>query len=74
MSKFYDVTQEFKFISEIDDEYINKLVKRPHEIAVKYIKEPAEKNRFINLLANSIKDIFEGATNLVQQILKSLGK
>ena len=58
---FYDkdVTQEFKFISEIDDEYINKLVKRPHEIAVKYIKEPAEKNRFINLLANSIKDIFE---------------
>lgn len=58
---FYDkdVTQEFKFISEIDDEYINKLVKRPHEIAVKYIKEPAEKNRFINLLANSIKDIFD---------------
>lgn len=58
---FYDkdVTQEFKFISEIDDEYINKLIKRPHEIAVKYIKEPAEKNRFINLIANSIKDIFE---------------
>jgi energy-coupling factor transporter ATP-binding protein EcfA2 len=58
---FYDkdVTQEFKFISEIDEEYINKLVKRPHEIAVKYIKEPAEKNRFINLLADSIKYIFE---------------
>lgn len=58
---FYDkdVTQEFKFISEIDEEYINKLIKRPHEIAAKYIKEPAEKNRFINLLANSIKDIFE---------------
>lgn len=58
---FYDkdVTQEFKFISEIDEEYINKLVKRPHEIAVKYIKEPAEKNRFINLLADSIKHIFE---------------
>ncbi|MHA3056595.1 hypothetical protein ACX1NT_01535 [Acinetobacter sp. ANC 5584] len=54
-----DVTQEFKFISEIDEEYINKLVKRPYEVAVKYIKEPAEKNRFINLLANSIKYIFE---------------
>lgn len=58
---FYDkdVTQEFKFISDIDEEYINKLVKRPHEVAVKYIKEPAEKNRFINLLANSIEYIFE---------------
>lgn len=57
---FYDkdITQEFRFISSMDEEFLNKLVKRPNEVAVKFVKEPVEKNRFIHLLAQSINDIF----------------
>lgn len=57
---FYDkdITQEFRFISSMDEEFLNKLVKRPNEVAVKFVKEPAEKNRFIQLLAQGINDIF----------------
>lgn len=57
---FYDkdITQEFRFISSMDDEFLNKLVKRPNEVAVKFVKEPEEKNRFIQLLAESINNIF----------------
>lgn len=58
---FYDkdVTQEYRFISDMDDEFINKLVKRPYEIAVKYIKEKSEKQKFVNILADSLNDIYE---------------
>lgn len=57
---FYDkdITQEFRFISSMDDEFLNKLIKRPNEVAVKFVKEPDEKNRFIQLLAKSINSIF----------------
>ena len=57
---FYDkdITQEFRFISSMDEEFLNKLVKRPNEVAVKFVKEPAEKNRFIQLLAQGINNIF----------------
>lgn len=63
---FYDqdITQDFRFISSMDEEFVNKLVKRPNEVAVKFVKEPEEKHRFIQLLAQSIsfnfsKDIDE---------------
>lgn len=54
---FYDqdVTNEFRFISDIDEEFLNKLIKRPHEIAVKYVRGQAEKQKFIDLLAESIQ-------------------
>lgn len=57
---FYDqdITQDFRFISSMDEEFINKLVKRPNEIAVKFVKEPEEKHRFIQLLAQSISANF----------------
>lgn len=57
---FYDkdVSQEYRFISDMDDEFINKLVKRPHEIAVKYVKEKSEKQKFVNILANSLSNIY----------------
>ena len=53
---FYDedITQEFHFISSMDEEFLNKLVKRPNEVAVKYVKEPEEKDHFVQLLAQSI--------------------
>lgn len=57
---FYDqdITQDFRFISSMDEEFVNKLVKRPNEIAVKFVKEPEEKHRFIQLLAQSISANF----------------
>lgn len=57
---FYDqdVTQDFRFISSMDEEFVNKLVKRPNEVAVKFVKEPEEKDRFIQLLSQSISSNF----------------
>ncbi|MDR7016081.1 P-loop NTPase fold protein [Acinetobacter sp. 3657] len=57
---FYDqdITQDFRFISSMDEEFVNKLVKRPNEIAVKFVKEPEEKDRFIQLVAQSISSNF----------------
>lgn len=61
MLAFYDqdITNEFRFISDMDEEFINKLVKRPHEIAIKYVKGQVEKQQFIDLLANSIEENYE---------------
>lgn len=58
---FYDkdVTQEFHFISDIDVEFINKLVKRPQEVAVKYVKTTHEKDEFVRILSECIEDKFE---------------
>lgn len=57
---FYDkdITQEFRFISSMDEEFLNKLVKRPNEVAVKFVKEPEDRSHFVNLIAKSINDIF----------------
>lgn len=78
---FYDqdVTNEFRFISDIDEEFINKLIKRPHEIAVKYVKGQVEKQQFINLLANSIeanygKPIEASALQVARFIVSALMK
>ena len=58
---FYDkdITQEFRFISSMDSEFLNKVIKRPHEVAVKFVKEPAQKNRFIEILSKHINEIFD---------------
>lgn len=57
---FYDkdITQEFRFISSIDEEFLNKLVKRPNEVAVKFVKEPEDRDHFIYLLAKNINSVF----------------
>ncbi|WP_180172646.1 hypothetical protein [Acinetobacter sp. YH01025] len=57
---FYDkdVTQEYCFISDMDEEFINKLIKRPHEVAVKYVKTSSEKEDFLLTLSGSIKEIY----------------
>ncbi|WP_199909897.1 hypothetical protein, partial [Rhodanobacter thiooxydans] len=74
-----DVTQEFRFISSMDEEFVNKLVKRPNEVAVKFVKEPEEKDRFIQLLAQSIslnfsKDIDETPLLVARFIVSYLVK
>lgn len=78
---FYDqdVTNEFRFISDMDEEFINKLIKRPHEIAVKYVKGQVEKQQFIDLLANSIeanygKPIEASALQVARFIVSALMK
>lgn len=74
---FYDqdVTQDFRFISSMDEEFVNKLVKRPNEVAVKFVKEPEEKHRFIQLLAQSISSNFskdiDGTPLLVARFIVS---
>ncbi|MDV7447938.1 hypothetical protein R4514_14430 [Acinetobacter baumannii] len=57
---FYDkdITQEYRFISEIDEEFLNKLIKRPNEVAVKYIKAKAEKEKFVEIFTNCINEIY----------------
>lgn len=78
---FYDqdVTNEFRFISDIDEEFLNKLIRRPHEIAVKYVKGQVEKQQFINLLAESIQENYEkpieaSALEVARFIVSSLMK
>ncbi|WP_216937791.1 hypothetical protein [Acinetobacter sp. BY484] len=60
---FYDkdVTQEFCFISDMDEEFINKLIKRPHEVAVKYVKTTSEKEGYLSILSESIQEIYSKA-------------
>ncbi|EPK1188694.1 hypothetical protein J9822_001095 [Acinetobacter baumannii] len=58
---FYDkdVTQEYRFISDIDEEFLNKLIKRPNEVAVKYIKTKAEKEKFVQIFTSCINEIYD---------------
>ncbi|MEI1725415.1 hypothetical protein V8P87_00220 [Acinetobacter baumannii] len=56
---FYDqdISQDFRFISEMDEEFINKLIKHPAEVGVTFIRDQLEKNKFIDILTAVINDI-----------------
>ena len=57
---FYDkdISQEFRFISEIDEEFLNKMIKRPNEVAIKFIRDQLEKNRFLEIFKEVINNFY----------------